>query len=696
MRRTLVAGLTAALCTATVAALPAAASVGVSAAPASGAASAQAAPGAYGGSAGAELLSVDALGLAGTSVVDLGVGQADAEVDSTGGLPGAPDTVRSRAASANLSPLALLEQLDLSSLLVSGEQTAPPTAPGPVTESLLPLPVNPLLDLSVSNVSDRAIWGVGDAECASLSEPLSSAHVDTAGLELLDLDGLGLGGVVSLLETLLNVDVPGASVLSLGDGLTASDGDVSLVPGSGGRYGVQSGASSSLADVSLLGGLIRLGVVSAPSLTATATGVAGGASVDYQAPVVTVQIAGFDPIVLDPQGQTVLETPDELSGLLDLRIALGDLDQDVAPDGTSASATASLVSVDLSLLGPLADLLDLSVHLDVAPLSASATVPAGGVDCGGGDPTNPLRELNKTASSAEVAPGGTFDYTITVPNRGACTLQDVTIVDRITGPGFEVVGTEPAAAVDGGTVTFDVGSLAPNETATLRIRVRVASDAPDGAAFDDVVSASGLCDGEGVDEQDQLDDVPTVRRDFDGPCDVSFSNKESSHDEVTPGQTFAYFVNAFSAGDEACTDVTVTDQLDPRLDFVSCTLGCTRDGSALRWTLDQVPGGSSATMAVVVRVRTDATGVLANTAVIDPGNGDPTTVTFPGPPIGDQSVPREPVPPSRDGGNGGDGNGSRSTLPKTGASVPLGAASAAAAGAVVLGILRRRSSRPLA
>src|SRR5690606_35947950 len=238
-----------------------------------------------------------------------------------------------------------------------------------------------------------------------------------------------------------------------------------------------------------------------------------------------------------------------------------------------------------------------------------------------------------------------------------CTITDLVVTDTITGPaGFEVVGTEPDATVSGGTVTFNIGDLAPNQTVNLTITVRVPDDAPDGATFDDVVNAAGSCDGTPVQQDDRLDDIPTVRRNFDGPCSVEFSNKDASHIEVRPGQTFSYYVHAFNSGEEPCTDVEIVDTLDDRLSFVSCNRGCTNEGQTVRWNLDSIAGGSSVILSVVVQVDDDATGTLANVAVIDPGNGDPTTVRTTGPVISLTSIIKDPTPASRGPGN----------LPRTG------------------------------
>jgi uncharacterized repeat protein (TIGR01451 family) len=149
---------------------------------------------------------------------------------------------------------------------------------------------------------------------------------------------------------------------------------------------------------------------------------------------------------------------------------------------------------------------------------------------------------------------------------------------------------------------------------------------------------------------------------------------------VTPGQTFSYFVHAFNSGGEPCTDVQIVDTLDDRLSFVSCNKSCSNSGQKVTWTLSTLGGGSSATLAVVVKVDDDATGTLENVAVITPKNGKPVTVKTRGPVIGDESIPKDPAPAAR------------RSLPKTGGLLPTGVAAGLGAGALALFALRRRTA----
>src|SRR5690606_1053388 len=131
--------------------------------------------------------------------------------------------------------------------------------------------------------------------------------------------------------------------------------------------------------------------------------------------------------------------------------------------------------------------------------------------------------------------------------------------------------------------TWNIGDLAVNETVNLTITVQVDADAPVGETFDDHVLASGNCDGREVEQPDEVLDIPKVVDDFEGPCNVQFSNKDASHITVMNGQTFSYYVHAYNTGADPCTDVVITDTLDDRVSFVDCNKGCTNEGQTVTW-----------------------------------------------------------------------------------------------------------------
>ncbi|MGV3760592.1 MAG: DUF7507 domain-containing protein, partial [Actinomycetota bacterium] len=594
---------------------------------------------------------------------------------------------------------------------------------------LIPIPASPLLDAEVVRTSAEAHW-VSDVECVAADTPMSlgdQALADLAvlipeeGQSVVELDTDDEDGAVDTeAETrLVPAGAPGFRAVQARTTSTVTSANVLnglAGPGSAIQADVVQSPDYTVQASGLPGGASVTGEQPVVNVTigetlitldqrnetgeATITDLVLGDLIDFESdPTLLGDLAldlGLPQELADLLGQVEDQAVVELLASLQPIVKVSmPYEEAIAADGTSASVSGALLRVEvlapevlpegallevtqavrdginqvLAALG--AETENALVQLDLAPFAAAVEAPAGGLDCGDGgeDPDNPLRELNKHASATEVTPGSTFDYSISVPNRGPCTITDLAVTDVVTGPGT-ILGTEPEGTVDGDTVTWELGELAPGDTVELTVTVRVDDDAQAGDSFDDAVTAAGDCDGTPVEEDDRVDDIPKVVTDLTGPCDVRFSNKDASHEQVVPGQAFAYYVHAFNTGGEACTDVTVTDTLDDRVAFVECNRGCTNEGQEVTWTLDELPSGASATFTVVVRVNEDATGTLANTAVIDPGNGDPTTVDTTGPVIGDTSIPKDPAPAQR--GLPGDvvadtGGTPGGTLPKTGA-----------------------------
>lgn len=645
------------------------------------------APGAgYSGTGTAQLLGVDA-SLAGTPVVDVQLTPASTDVNSTA-------DPRSTATVANLSG-DLLGAVPLNDILSTATQAAPPDNAEPLNATLLDVPVDPLLNLDVSSATAWARWP-GDGACVAPGAPISQSQVETANASVLAVEGFG---------QLVTVENPAGGVTSTQSTITTE-----LVEGQTGRA-LQSESLSQVTSVILFKGSpaeISVDVASTPILTATATGQPGGATANFEAPVVNIttpegssipDIPLINLVPLDQLGglvdqltdglETVVDTALGEAGIVELDILVGEetLTVDRAADGTSVSASAAAIIIDIAILSAIGEPL-VEARIPVAPLTAAAAVPAGGITCA--DSGNPLRDLHKDVSQADVRPGSTFDYTLTVPNRGPCDLTDVAVTDVITGP-FTSITSDPAAtSTDGGTLTWDVGDLAANETATFTVTVEVDPDAPLGTTFTDVLTATGSCDGQDFTETKRLE-LPRVTDAFEGPCELSRSNKAASHLEVTPGQTFNYFVHVFNAGGQTCEDVTVTDVLDERLAFVACSDGCTAEGQTVTWNGQDIEAGSGETLTVTVKVADGADGTLANSAQISsPSDPDAPAVRVDGPQITDRSVPAPPNPPTVAGDGPQTLRDDVTNLPATGGDTGLAAVAGLAALSLAALAWRRR------
>lgn len=631
---------------------------------------AQTAPGGYGGSAFVDLVHLDALEVPGSiKVVDLSVSPARADVASVGlNAPLAPARSYSRATNLDLDLLS--GALPLTGLLVESEQAAPPDNAEPTVNELLNLDANPLLKVLLARATAHSKWP-GDTACVASGTPIALGQSEVVDPQVLT----GVGGPAG--TALLALDNQQGSTV-----YTKSTVGLIDVAGSANK-GVIAEAHTQLTAVTLFKGTtseLTINVIAPPVVTAIATGQPGGASVTYSEPI--LQIVQNGTVVGELNAADINQTVVVPNGILELK--LGTLEATTAPDGTSASGTANLLSVTL-LGAPLP--IEVVAPLSIAAGTVSAKVPAGGVVCGGGggnnggNNDNPLREVHKDASAGDVRSGGTFSYTVAVPNRGTCTLTEVKVVDTITGPpGTTIASTVPAASTTEGLKTTwnDIGPIAPNETKTLVITVNVPTGLQNGTLYRNDVVVSAKCDGKSY-EQPASITSPEVYSPGGGGCQISDSNMSASHREVIPGETFSYYIHVFNSGDSNCSGVRVEETLDPGTTFVSCSDNCTNAGQDLDWVLGDLPAGSSRDLVVTVKVKDDAAvgSRLPGAADIDTTETGPHHVATPGPIVAGASVLAGPDLPRASG-----------VLAKTGASPASALAPLALAAWVVLRRIR--------
>jgi len=366
-------------------------------------------------STSAGFLGVDVLGA--TLPAPIGsINAAAVDVASASGSlqAGAP---RVTARASNLGAELGGEQLP--DILSSAQQTAPPTNPSATTVQSGAIPPNPLLNAGISTSVAHAQFT--DGSCLPAGTPLSSSSTTTVDASVLDVPGVG---------RLLNAP-----------GTVKTQQDVSLAATGGANDArrVVSTASSNLAALDLFD-QVTVGVSQDPTLTATASGVTGGADVAYTQPVVTITPQGQPAQTLDAANEVATFALPE-NPLLTVELSLGALTKTVAADGTSASGQAALLHLKLATTGAVGPLPVPSVTIadvDIVPLSASAGAPAGGIQCGdgGGGPT----------------PGAINAPDITSPANGA-TVTDTTPTISGTGlPGAQVTVTEGGATVCTATV----------------------------------------------------------------------------------------------------------------------------------------------------------------------------------------------------------------------------------------------------
>jgi hypothetical protein len=144
----------------------------------------------------------------------------------------------------------------------------------------------------------------------------------------------------------------------------------------------------------------------------------------------------------------------------------------------------------------------------VGHMEAAVAVPGGGATC-------PGIGVTKRSSQATVDAGRRFSWQLEISNPNDCILDQVKLVDTTQpskGLAYTVVGTSPAAKIDGDTVTFEgIGPIAPGAMRTLRIDVLVDPTSTAGR-FTNQAAASGMCGSTtltgGAEDATQVEQTP--------------------------------------------------------------------------------------------------------------------------------------------------------------------------------------------
>ncbi|MGV3563819.1 MAG: hypothetical protein ACO1ON_11105 [Nocardioides sp.] len=477
----------------------------------------------------AQVLSVPLLG---QSAVDLSVGRASGSLNAAN--PRAVAAADNIATTNDLVALLGLEEAVLDTLLGNVTQTAPPDNAAPATDELLPTDGGPLdaldllLDLGVSNASAQARFSA-DGRCIPSLPPVSQSRVSTADVEL--LGSIGLGGTASVSQ------------------------QTRLVPNgrpNGGRNVVTEVEGSTVA-LEILGNPV-LEVLSAPRLEVRADGTPGADDVTYTAPVIALAGTGGD------LADFPFTTPGAAGQLIEVSVA--DPVVEVLPNGVRATLQGA-IHIKVTLAG----FLDVA-EIDVFPMTAQATAPAGGVECGtpgdtdGDGLTDDVEGVIGTNPNNQDSDGdGTRDGQEDADSDGLTNLEEATGSENDRYDNEPTKPTDADSDDDGLTdgQEVDLTGTDPNTADTDGDGTSDAAEDPDGDGLTNLQEVSGS-------ENDAFDNEPTK------PL-VADSDGDGLEDgEETSGSENDAFANAPTDPNAADTDgggvpdgdeVTSTGPTDP-------------------------------------------------------------------------------------------------------------------------------------
>ncbi|RYB91912.1 hypothetical protein EUA93_17465 [Nocardioides oleivorans] len=372
-------------------------------------ASAAALPATYSADAHSDILSLGAT-VAGQSLATLAVGHSQGTVASSAAGAGGTS-----ASSSNLDATLGGTPVPVDSATASVSTNA--GVDDPPGRVLVPVPAAPVATIGAITGDVEARWGGANA-CATPvvggTRTLSAATTTLAGASVGQLP----------LPAPLNVTL--AQV-----GASSSTSGTYLVDDGVGGSDVVSRTTTQVGQVSLLGGAAVIDVSNPVVLQARSDGTTGNAGF-ASTPTIVATIGGNQiPIPINNQPQSLV-LPGALAPLVSLTVTA------FTPTATSSGATGAasmdaLLSIDLKVLSLPAPVgvTVADVSLDVAPMSANATAPAGGVDCNGTqqgslappDITSPAQNASVTDATPPISGTGAPGATVTVRegSRVLCT-----------------------------------------------------------------------------------------------------------------------------------------------------------------------------------------------------------------------------------------------------------------------------------
>ncbi len=209
--------------------------------------------------------------------------------------------------------------------------------------------------------------------------------------------------------------------------------------------------------------------------------------------------------------------------------------------------------------------------------------------------------------------GSEATYVITISNVGDGDALNATLTETLPA-GLQYVSSDPAGAVDGQTIVWNVGTLAPNDSSTVTVTTRAIAGGDQESTV--VASADGPTESREASATTFVQ-VPEITLDIAGRSALFIGNQAE------------YTLTATNSGDSALSGVTITETIPNGMTYVSSDPAATvsADGTQLSWTVGDLPMGDDSS-SVSFTLRADAVGTITNQAGVTTTEGASASSTL--------------------------------------------------------------------
>ena len=237
---------------------------------------------------------------------------------------------------------------------------------------------------------------------------------------------------------------------------------------------------------------------------------------------------------------------------------------------------------------------------------------------------------SKQASASNVAAGSQFTYYINVRNNGSTAVNNVVVTDILSSD-LSYISSSNGGMLDGSTggnhsgrVVWNLGTLNAGETVILSVTVSVRNGVANGTVINNMANVT-YTGGSTV--TNNVVTIVTGGNDDDNRGGYMVNKRSDRYGAVNNGDTIKYYIDVTNVGNIGLSNIQIYDYIPFGTTYQQNSANPTANfnNGTLNWTVPYLAPGQVATVSFEVRVDSNATNQIRNTATITANNVTKTT-----------------------------------------------------------------------